>query len=439
MSCRAGYDLQMMTRLASCHPLAYFHVVEASCRVASNTVQWSSSGNSSSSSSKATSKLVLRSDWPAGEYLKFLYLHSRMLRLPALLAAEGQQQLLLSWQHYKAYAAAFASWVKAWEKFLLGGCGGQGETVLSDAMVVLHDLLAWLLCDVNQLVIISLPGGGSGSITGLSKRSDVDVPAALAGIQLVLLLWVARAIAAAKCMLPGALTEAAEGGSSKGSSRKMERRQREAAKGVAVGRGPLNRLAAAGVLYWCCLFLWEDTAWDCFGDGRTGSPAGSPAGASTAAAVTADEQLSKRLMLLPRDSLTPAVRAQMTVISGMTRFPNHMADPDEIATFVAGINDAQLGDLLVEVVKLSELMLAEVPCTMGCSNPLCTNLSGVSEMEVKAGSRKTVLKACTACSVVWYCSRECQVGHWKVHQPLCKRLQQQRKEKEQEGQQVEDE
>ena len=290
---------------------------------------------------------------------------------------------------------------------------------------------------MNQLVKVYLGGGGSGSFTVKLEFPDVYMPAALAGIQLVLLLWVGRAIAAAKCILPGALTEAAEGGSSK-----MDRRQREAAKGLAVGRESLKGLAAAGVLYLCCLLLWEDTAWDCFGDGRTGAPApfhardaayyagAAASGAATGAAVNADEQLSKRLMLLPRDSLTPAVRAQMNVISKMTRFPYTVAGPDEIGAFVEGLNDAQLGALLVEVVKLSDLMLAEVPCTMGCSNPLCTNLSGVSEMEVKAGSRKTVLKACTACNVVWYCSRECQVAHWKVHQPLCKRLQQQQKEQQ---------
>ena len=452
MSCYAAYDVQMMTQLASCDPLAYFHVVEASCRVVSSTMQWSSR-----SSSRAASRLTRRDDCPAEEYLKFLFFHSWMLRLPALLAADSKQQLLLSWQHYKAYTAAFASWVKAWEKFLLEGCVGQ-RVLLSDAMVLLHDLLGWFLCDVNQLLAVSI-GGGSGNSTMISKFSDVYVPAALAGIQLVLLLWVARAIAAARCLLPGALTEAAEGGSSKssssmgsgsGSSSKMERRQREAAKGLAVGRKSLNGLAAAGVLYWCCLVLWEDTAWDCFGDGRTGAPppfhardaiyfAGAAApGAATAAAANADEQLSKRLLLLPRDSLTPAVRTQMSVMRQMTRFCSHVAAQDEIDIFVEGLSDAQLGDLLVEVVKLSELMLAEVPCTMGCSNPLCTNLSGVSEMEVKAGSRKTVLKACTACNVVWYCSRECQVAHWKVHQPLCKRLQQQQqqKEEEQEGQQV---
>ena len=141
--------------------------------------------------------------------------------------------------------------------------------------------------------------------------------------------------------------------------------------------------------------------------------------------------MSKRLMLLPKDSLTLAVLAQLKVIKERTRFPCAVAGPDEIFAFVAGLGEAQLGDLLVEVVKLSELMLAEVPCTMGCSNPLCTNLSGVSEMEVKAGSRKTVLKACTACNVVWYCSRECQVAHWKVHEPLCKRLQQQQQQVEQ--------
>lgn len=29
-------------------------------------------------------------------------------------------------------------------------------------------------------------------------------------------------------------------------------------------------------------------------------------------------------------------------------------------------------------------------------------------------------KRCSACKSEWYCTRECQVGHWKQHEPICK-------------------
>ena len=172
---------------------------------------------------------------------------------------------------------------------------GRPEALLSETMIFLQDLLGWLLVDVNQLRQVEAEISDQGvEISAIGKFSDVVVPVTLAGIQLVLLLWIARCIAAAKYMLPGAGGAAAEdsssakiskGGKDRGSggsgnssrkenassssssssggggsySIKLDRRQREAAKGLPVTRDALNRLASAGVLYWCCLFLWQDT------------------------------------------------------------------------------------------------------------------------------------------------------------------------------------
>ncbi|KAJ7233901.1 ectomycorrhiza-upregulated zf-MYND domain-containing protein [Mycena rebaudengoi] len=30
------------------------------------------------------------------------------------------------------------------------------------------------------------------------------------------------------------------------------------------------------------------------------------------------------------------------------------------------------------------------------------------------------LKTCSKCRTIWYCSEECQKGHWVVHKPMCK-------------------
>ena len=82
-------------------------------------------------------------------------------------------------------------------------------------------------------------------------------------------------------------------------------------------------------------------------------------------------------------------------------------------------------DMLHDLVMLGEVLLAEVPCPLGCSNPGCVNLGGESELRA-AG------KVCAACKVVYYCSRRCQVEQWKAgHGKVCGRLGQQDKQEEQ--------
>ena len=72
--------------------------------------------------------------------------------------------------------------------------------------------------------------------------------------------------------------------------------------------------------------------------------------------------------------------------------------------------------VLHDAVELCKLLQQEVPVTVGCNNPACLNLQGVAEMV-------TACKTCLGCQVARYCSRECQVGHWKEHKKICKQLQ----------------
>ena len=84
--------------------------------------------------------------------------------------------------------------------------------------------------------------------------------------------------------------------------------------------------------------------------------------------------------------------------------------------YVQALQEEQQRELLLDLLQLGQVLLVEVLCTLGCSNPACVNFSGESEVS-------TSNKACTGCKVVYYCSRECQVAHWKVHKTLCKQLQ----------------
>ena len=124
----------------------------------------------------------------------------------------------------------------------------------------------------------------------------------------------------------------------------------------------------------------------------------------------ADSNLSKRLLRLP-DSLPPAVVGQLDHISSTYTAEvlarQQQAEEDSISQ--------QQVELLQKMLRVSELLLAEVPCTLGCSNPGCVDLSGSSEEKVSS-------RVCSGCKVVCYCSKECQNAHWKRHKGLCKKL-----------------
>jgi hypothetical protein len=75
--------------------------------------------------------------------------------------------------------------------------------------------------------------------------------------------------------------------------------------------------------------------------------------------------------------------------------------------------------LLQQLQSFAEAVCATRCLRCCCNHTGCTNLSGVSELELvgKPNSR------CSGCKSSFYCSRECQIAAWPLHKRVCKRLQ----------------
>lgn len=90
----------------------------------------------------------------------------------------------------------------------------------------------------------------------------------------------------------------------------------------------------------------------------------------------------------------------------------------------AGAVSAEGSALVLSFVEhLHELglVLTGFAWPLGCNNPGCVNVSCPSEAEMVGGTRNVCSNCCTA----RYCTRECQVQHWRQeggHRAACKAL-----------------
>jgi hypothetical protein len=141
--------------------------------------------------------------------------------------------------------------------------------------------------------------------------------------------------------------------------------------------------------------------------------------APNAASSGRGESLPRRLSGLPLQGLPASVVDQLQKFD--TAWP-----AEELSVWMAGecglnyyqgLSEEQQQALLHDLLQLNAVFLAEVPVSVGCSNPGCVSLAGVSEVAVSN-------KGCTGCKVVFYCSKDCQVEDWKVHKKMCKQLKQ---------------
>ena len=188
----------------------------------------------------------------------------------------------------------------------------------------------------------------------------------------------------------------------------------------------LSQLTAAALQLQECLAKWQQNA-AAVGMLVTANPSSSSSAAGVGFA-TAAVSLPERFSRVPSQGLPKAVAQQLELCSGKWwQYSDNQGRPlfaglPQRAMELLLCNvpvECQL-DVLHNLVLLCEVLLAEVPCPLGCSNPGCVNLGGESEV-------REAHKACAACKVVYYCSRRCQVDHWKAgHGKICGRLGQQR-------------
>ena len=127
---------------------------------------------------------------------------SRSLLLPQLLTGEDHPQLLLSWQHYKAYISAFASWVKNYLrelKALEAAPGGVDHLAVRRALVGVNELLDWLMMQLNARYTgargRSMKRGGLFEQLRCLGAGSNNLPPTASSTILVLLALVSRAAA----------------------------------------------------------------------------------------------------------------------------------------------------------------------------------------------------------------------------------------------------
>ena len=510
-----GTSGELLTQLAAACPLSYYNLMELSCR-----------------GGRAYGHPML------------LATTATKLQLAELLVGQGHQQLLPSWQHYKAYTSATASWIKTYAGVLqaaavaaAGGVEGaaagvtvrKGMTPAIDSLTQsLRSHQQWLLVETSQLQLLPLGAGRMVAFlfAGCLHRFELEsehspTPGT---IQLLLLVWLARAVAVTAKLLLGVVgvcrkkkksssSTAAGGGSRPGSSSSSgiegggvgcssrgglgpDLSAAVAMAGVATGllalRGARHanidsngtteaetsaRVLSIALLQYQALVLWHQhackaasaaagvggsTSTACgascndppntpppaaAGSGATGNmaptsaappakgcgtpgvashgmaaagtstpPEPAPKGRKAAATTTASSApapetpaVPSRIAKLPQHGLPSAVVSQLDFIN--SSWPHKVLSGEQQ---LAG--EQEVEELLQDLLLLGELLVEQVPSPIGCNNPGCGDLRGLSELTASC-------KTCTGCGVVKYCSRACQVGHWKVHKDMCKRLQ----------------
>ena len=435
-----GFSSELISMLAQPNPILYFNTIELLCR----TRSWDTW---STSAVMAITGIYVLLHPPFSAPEELIQLLQR-LGLQQVTVQELKQQQEEGWRLYKAALSAYASWAKAYTKLLKAYA--QSPRYSPESAEAASADPYWVLFKLLKAESFLLPWVASSSSPACAASDQ---------LQLLLLLWRARVVAATVEHLglrPAAAAVAGRGGGrtssmTGGSSGSSSTGESGGASASLVQMGCGSSSSSSGSKYSSSRSVLGRSSDSVSGElhvVRSGAVNLSPrlcivrshfnavqlwhiatsaepctAGAAAEAAVPgsaadafglsgdADSKLSQRLLRMPC-CLPPSVVKLLKRIS--TAYPEEVLAGQQQAE--GDSNSQQQVQLLQDMLGVSELLLAEVPCTLGCSNPGCVDLSGSSEVKVSS-------LACSACKVVCYCSKECQVAHRRVHKGLCKKLQ----------------
>ena len=179
---------------------------------------------------------------------------------------------------------------------------------------------------------------------------------------------------------------------------------------------PLAKTVVLGLMHFNCMAAWHKKVSEAAAAAAESKEGSASEGADAmhakgpAAADQQQQHVPKRLAKLPQQGLPAAVVEQMEKIS--SNWPSKVLVQMQLPG-----EEAKQKQLLQDLLLLGHVLMVEVPTPVGCNNPGCMALGGVSEVEAAA-------KTCGGCRVARYCSQDCQRGHWKVHKETCQTLQQ---------------
>ena len=332
------------------------------------------------------------------------------------------------------------------------GCAPDGMSTGNTIQLLLLLGKARVVVALGRALICKLAGSeeacqnGNEPTTGSSSSSEDIVVRPSAACQMILVQVTTAALQLREClaywqrMASGQATAGVEHADPPSSSSAPGPSHEELAEGLLGRDIPVASASAAAEPATAAVL--GDTAVTgqaaVRGESRDAASTGSGAAAQVGSALpasnaTAAVVLPVRFSWVPSLGLPEAVIDQLDHLSSLYGPPGleegDLLTPEHVRMIVERLADEvpvedQL-DMLHDWMLLCEVLLVEVACPLGCSNPGCVDLGGESEV-------REAHKACAACKVVYYCSRRCQVDHWKAgHGKICGRLGQQVKQQEQ--------